>query len=162
MTAPLFQPEAPAAPKGWSCTFRVQGQPKAQPRPKAFARGEHAKVYTPNTAVEWKKRVRQAAEWQIRNREPLTGPVSVALTFEMPRAKKHFRTGRNADLLRDGAPQEHDISEDVDNLAKAVLDAMTNAGFWDDDRRVVELLVRKRWAEGRVGGVTIKVSSAAL
>jgi crossover junction endodeoxyribonuclease RusA len=135
----------------------VQGQPKAQPRPKAFARGGHAKVYTPNTADEWKRRVRQAAEWQIRSREPLTGPVSVALVFDFPRPKAHFRTGRNAGVLKPTAPQAHDITEDVDNLAKAVLDAMTNAGFWDDDRRVERLTVCKRWVCGGTGGVTIEV-----
>ena len=36
---------------------------------------------------------------------------------------------------------------DVDNLAKQLLDAMTRLRFWDDDRQIVELTCRKRYAE---------------
>lgn len=39
---------------------------------------------------------------------------------------------------------------DVDNLAKAALDALTHAGVWGDDSQVDELLVRR--ADLLVGG----------
>lgn len=36
---------------------------------------------------------------------------------------------------------------DVDNYAKSVLDAMTDAGVWHDDTQVQELRVNKQWAD---------------
>jgi Holliday junction resolvase RusA-like endonuclease len=35
---------------------------------------------------------------------------------------------------------------DVDNYAKAALDAITHAGIWPDDKWVVDLLIHKRFA----------------
>ncbi len=48
---------------------------------------------------------------------------------------------------------------DVDNFAKGPMDAMTKAGkFWNDDNQVIELLVRKRYAEkGEPEGVHIVI-----
>lgn len=37
---------------------------------------------------------------------------------------------------------------DVDNYAKAALDAITSADIWADDKLVVEMTVRKRYTEG--------------
>jgi len=36
---------------------------------------------------------------------------------------------------------------DADNLAKSVLDALTKAGVWQDDKQVDELLIRKCYGE---------------
>lgn len=48
---------------------------------------------------------------------------------------------------------------DVDNYAKAVMDAMTSAGVWDDDGQVEALHVSKRWAEpGADGRVSIFIA----
>jgi len=44
-----------------------------------------------------------------------------------------------------------------DNIAKSVLDAMTQAGVWVDDKQVTTLSVRKRYAANE--GVTVKVHS---
>lgn len=45
---------------------------------------------------------------------------------------------------------------DVDNLNKALLDAMTGVGFWKDDSRVTRLISEKFWA--KVPGVYVYVS----
>lgn len=45
---------------------------------------------------------------------------------------------------------------DVDNLNKALLDAMTAVGFWKDDSRVTRLISEKFWA--KVPGVYVYVS----
>lgn len=34
---------------------------------------------------------------------------------------------------------------DVDNFSKGVMDSMTDAGWWEDDRQITSLLVTKRF-----------------
>lgn len=47
---------------------------------------------------------------------------------------------------------------DVDKLARAVLDALTQAGVYADDSRVIDLHVRKRWAlQSHVPGARVAV-----
>ena len=116
--------------------FWVAGVPKAQPRVKAFVRGRHASVYTPDTADAWKAEVRRSALAKCSTPEPLTGPLSVKLTFFMPRPKS-----RKGDVW-------HTIKPDGDNLTKAVLDALTDAGIWGDDAQVARQLVLKLYATG--------------
>lgn len=116
-------------------TFQVLGIPKGQPRVKAFKRGAHAGVYDPGTADEWKLYVRAGfikafAEINEPVVPPFSGPVAVTLNFYLPRPKAHFRA--NGDL-KPTAPIYHTGRPDLDNLVKAVLDALTNAGAWADD-----------------------------
>ena len=128
--------------------FVVHGIPKGQPRPKAFARGGHAGVYDPGTAGEWKAMVAAAGE-PLRPPEPLTTPLLVSLEFVMPRPQKvPRRLGRGR--------MTHTSKPDLDNLAKAVLDALTQAGWWRDDNQVCGLDASK-WvaAEGERPGLFI-------
>ena len=114
----------------------VAGVPKAQPRVKPCVRGRHAGVYTPDTADGWKAEVRRAALANCSTPEPLRGPLSVQLTFLMPRPKS-----RKGDVW-------HATKPDGDNLTKAVLDALTDAGIWGDDAQVARQLVQKLYATG--------------
>lgn len=125
--------------------FWVAGTPKAQPRLKACVRGRHAGVYTPDTAEEWKAEVRRAALSKCPTPEPLRGPISVKLTFVMPRPKS-----RKGDVW-------HTTKPDADNLAKAVLDALGDAGIWGDDAQVAWLSAKKlyAWATNDAGCAVI-------
>jgi Holliday junction resolvase RusA-like endonuclease len=69
---------------------------------------------------------------------PLNQPVVVDMVFTFDRPGSHYRTGRNAHLLRDGAPARPDVSPDLSKLARAVEDALTDARVWTNDARVVE------------------------
>ena len=62
-----------------------------------------------------------------------------------PRPRAHYGTGRNANRLKDSAPLWHDKRPDVDKLARAVLDAITESGTLRDDCQVVALSARKRY-----------------
>jgi len=130
----------------WGVT-EVRGTPKGQPRPRAFSRGGKAAVYDPGTAEGWKSCVAVAVrEWADAK---LEGALSVTLTFFMPRPKKHFTTSGQ---LKAGAPcYLYANKPDADNLAKAVLDALTALRVWGDDDQVVELIVRKYWESDRNG-----------
>ena len=84
----------------------------------------------------WRQAVIDAAsltkEWPA-----LDGPLEVTMTFWLPRPKSHYRTGRNAHLLRDSAPKYPHGKPDVSKLCRATEDALTDAGIWADDAQVV-------------------------
>lgn len=134
--------------------FYVVGQPKAQPRVKAFRRGNHAGVYDPGTADNWKLLVGCAARasW---NRVRFEGPLRLVIGFFMPRPKSHLN--RHGDV-KPTAPAWHESKPDSDNLAKAVMDAMTALGVWRDDSQVVQLEVSK--AYGSHPGAIVILGSA--
>jgi len=56
-------------------------------------------------------------------------PLRVSITIYFPRPKSHFKTGRNANIMRDNAPVWHTSKPDRDNCDKAIMDALTNLGF---------------------------------
>lgn len=147
-------------PTSRTLRFFAAGQPKGQPRPRAFSRGGSARVYDPGTAEGWKSCIVLAGKSE-RPRQPLTTPLYVFLDFLMPRPKGHYRTGKNAGKIKDGSPYHHTGKPDADNLAKAVLDAMTQDGWWTDDALVVRLGVSKRYTDpGERSGVWIQVEAA--
>ncbi len=132
-------------------TFFAPGEPKGQPRPRAFARkmgGKYvARVFDAGTAEGWKAQVALAAK-PHRPPSPLTGPLAVELWFHFPRPKAHYRGGNPHRGLRPDAPHWHTGKPDGDNLAKAVLDALTQIGaFWRDDSQVAYLTIRKGYSE---------------
>jgi Holliday junction resolvase RusA-like endonuclease len=128
--------------------FFTGGDPKAQPRPRAFARqfGSkwQARVYEAGTAEGWKSSIAQSAKVHCPEK-PLTGPIHVDLIFFFRRPKNHFRSGKHSDELRKDAPRWHSSKPDRDNLDKAVLDALTQLGFFEDDSQVCSGTVEKRW-----------------
>ena len=121
--------------------FFVAGEPKGQPRPRAFVRGGKARVYDPGTAEGWKGQVALGARDHLPA-TPIETAIVVLLWFEMPRPQGHY--GRRG--LKPAAPTHHLARPDVDNLAKAVLDALVGIGFLRDDRLVCSLRVTKRYS----------------
>lgn len=84
---------------------------------------------------------------------PSRGPVRVTLGFSFPHPAGHFRTGKNAGLLKPSAPAVKATRPDIDKLVRAVLDALTGLAFADDGQ-VVELLAFKAFGHA---GVAIAV-----
>jgi Holliday junction resolvase RusA-like endonuclease len=134
--------------------FRVFGIPKAQPRPKVFRRGNHVGVYDPGTAAGWKKLIQDEAR-KIWSGHKLVGPLHVTVGFIMPRPKSHLKGDGS---LRKQAPIHCISKPDVDNLAKAVLDALTDLGVWRDDSEVCFLDIGKVY--GKEPGVIVSVLPA--
>lgn len=87
--------------------------------------------------------------------------IDVVITFMMPRPKGHWRTGRNAHLLRLDAPRRPTTKPDIDKLSRSTLDALRDAGVYVDDSQVVGLNARKVWASERVGAVIDVFSAVA-
>jgi Holliday junction resolvase RusA-like endonuclease len=119
--------------------LNVFAEPVAQPRARASRQG---RVYNkPGKVDGWRAQI--VAAWKRQGAEPLDGPVAVSIECHLTTPK----AGAHADR------------RDVDNLAKAVLDALSDAGAWRDDRQVVELIVTKESVRD-LPGVTVTIQSA--
>lgn len=127
-------------------SFVVDGDPKGQPRARAAKVGNFVRMYTPATAADFKDRIRAAAKEAGLRGKMLQGPLKVDITAFFPRPKGHYRTGKNAGLLRPDAPEWHTAKPDRDNCEKACLDALTSVGVWKDDSQVCAGEVRKKYA----------------
>lgn len=134
--------------------FSVDGPPVPQPRIRATRSGH---IYTPSGAVGPYKQaigLRAAAEARRRGWTVTDGPVRVLIECGFVRPVSHHKASGG---LRDTAPAFPGLrAGDVDNLAKAVLDAITRGGgVWKDDAQVVELTVAKRY--GGAARTTVEI-----
>lgn len=127
----------------------IEGDVKAQPRARAVSMGKRARMYNPNTADKWKLCVKNAVSGLQLGSQPL----SVSIHIRLKRPKSHYGSRKGQSYLKDSAPEYHTQTPDVDNLAKAMLDAITDSGAWDDDKQVVSLLVSKTWS--KTSGATL-------
>jgi len=139
--------------------FTVRGIPKPQPRPKAeLRRGQGGKmfphIYTPSTGcAPWRKAVARAAG--LRFADPIEGPIEVEITVYLVRpGRLNRKRDYEGPVLAPGAVG------DVDNFAKAILDAINGIVF-RDDAQVTDLIARKRYhAKGAAPGALIVVREA--
>ena len=144
--------------------FRVIGEPKGQPRPRAFAMRAKGgarpmiRVYDPGTAEGWKSCVAHAASGFVERGTCFAGPVAMYVCFIIARPKSHYRTGKNAHMLRGSAPVYPTGKPDVDNYAKAVMDALTTLGLWRDDAQVCKLVAQKVY--GAQPGAVVRIADA--
>lgn len=82
-----------------------------------------------------------------RSQGKLPPPYSVELQFAMPRPQK--------------PSHDHPTRGDIDKLARAVLDGLTQGGLIVDDRHVTELTTSKFWALPGDQGVSVSVETIA-
>ena len=122
----------------------VLGKIKAQPRPHAARRGNFVTIYNPKTADAWKQSVRSffKVSKSLKELETLNEPLTVRLNFYFKRPKSHFNIKRE---LRKGQSKAHIQKPDIDNLVKAVLDAIVDEGIMKDDKLITELYATKKW-----------------
>lgn len=125
----------------------VSGKPAPQGNHRTNQYG--ATYETSKGAAPWREAVRAETQRTMRETgaDQLAGPVRCEITFWLVRPKGHYRTGRNAHLVRDTAPRYPGVKPDPDKLARAVLDGLTSGHAYRDDGQVVDLIVHKRYAE---------------
>lgn len=138
-----------------SITIEVVGNPKGQPRPRATIRGKHAAMYDDrkHAVYSWRQMIALAAQ-PIRPEQPIDGPIRVDYTLYFPRPKSHFNS---KGVVKPKAPQWYTSKPDRDNADKAILDTLTQLGFWRDDAQVCAGEIEKVYATDRPAGATIKV-----
>lgn len=115
--------------------FTVEGLPGPQGSKRHVGGGrmvESSKKVKPwRNAVEKAAKAAQGADWV-----PLDGPLLLVIEFYMPRPKGHPKTKRT---LPDRVP-------DQSKLLRATEDALTTAGTYVDDARIVDHVLRERYA----------------
>jgi crossover junction endodeoxyribonuclease RusA len=87
--------------------------------------------------------------------------VRATLAFYFHRPKLHYRTGRNAHLLRENAPLYHAQKPDIDKLLRSTFDALKTAGVIRDDCQIADVHAAKFWiGPSRPAGASIVLSRA--
>ena len=128
-------------------TFTVPGDPVPQPRPRVSTRGGFALAYVPAKHPVHAYRQAVAIAAKMAGLGTITEPIQVCVVSVFQRPKSHV-TGRG--VVKTTAPRLP--RPDVDNLAKAVLDAL---GDFFDDTLVESLQVSKSFGDLAMTKVTI-------
>lgn len=132
--------------------FAVPGQPVGKGRPR-FVAGKglaHGRTYTPEATKRYEATVAACARQSLGPPSAFPdGPLTVSIDASAQRPKRLARR-----LDPDG-PIWRTTKPDPDNVAKAVLDALSP---WFDDARVVDLRVRSLYAgKGCDPAVTVTI-----
>lgn len=146
MNAPTFDLE-----KINTVRFVVPGKPVGKGRPRAAKRGAHITLYTPKTTATYESTVALAASHAMAGRPPITGPAEVLMTLVLP-VPKSWSKRKQADAL--AGQLMPTTKPDMDNVVKAVFDAV-NGIVWTDDVQVVGLRVRKTYGATPCVQVTV-------
>lgn len=145
MTATLFDPERPATPAvagprpapGPGISLTVYGLPAPQGSKRHVGNG--VMIESSKKVKPWRQDVKQAALDAVAGLDgwtPLDGPLVASMVFAFARPKGHYRTGRNAHLLRDAAPPRPHGMPDLSKILRSTEDALKGI-VWHDDARVV-------------------------
>ena len=138
--------------------FTVRGLPAPQGSKRHVGNG--VMVEASKKVKPWRQDVKYAALEAIEMLDGFVkfdGPVELDIEFYHTRPKSHFRTGRNAHLLKETAPNWKITAPDLSKLVRSTEDACTEAGVWGDDRQVARIITTDRWSDW--SGAIIKVSS---
>lgn len=157
MTITFFVPGLPR-PSGSKKSFVPIDKRTGQPfRAKATGRIVVNTVDDSKHGKEWKSIVSMVA-LSVRPVPALTGPLSVSMTFYMPRIKAHFHTSKaKAGQLRDDAPEYHTSKPDTTKLIRGTEDALTSI-IWQDDAQIAAQKAWKLYEDGRGVGCEITIT----
>lgn len=109
-------------------------------RPRFVRRGNFVQTYTPKKTHDYEKNIAQKYKDLISDK--INGPLRIVLTIEIKPAKSLSKK-KTKELIK---RQWHEQKPDVDNLAKAVLDALNGVAY-SDDSQIQALTVKKEWSE---------------
>lgn len=93
------------------------------------------------------------------------GGTNVNLAFRFVRPSNHWypiNSKRLSPELKPGSPIYHVQTPDLDKLIRAILDALTAANVWADDKQVYACHATKWWADyGEQPGVLVVVQETS-
>lgn len=123
-------------------SFFVEGIPRPQPRPRAVVCKGRVRMFTPKSVRGWRDAVYLAALARKKDAGPIAEPVELTVDFFFSRRKRDNETAATSPMIS---------RPDIDNLAKAAMDAMTEAGLWLDDAQIFSLRTSKWFTNGSPG-----------
>jgi len=145
--------------------FFVVGTPRPAGSKQGFAI-KKAGNYTGKVAMvdsagqkgkDWRSDVKRAGI-DAHKTASLRCPMTLEVEFIMPRPKKHFRTGKFANDLREDAPHWHTQAPDRTKVLRSLEDALKGV-VWVDDAQVIGGNVTKRWADhNERSGARVKIT----
>lgn len=121
--------------------FTVPGPPRGKGRPRFAKVGGYVRTYTDAATASYENLVALAASEARNGAAPMAGPVTVHMRFAFQRPK----SDRKRPIA--GIVPYHAKRPDLDNLVKAVLDGINQAGVWTDDAQVAEVTALKVYGE---------------
>ena len=121
--------------------FVVPGAPYGKGRPRASSRGGFVRLYTPAATVAYEGEIARLAEIARAEWPVMATPMSLRVIAHHPIPVSWSKKKQQAALAGDLIPGKPDL----DNVAKAVLDAL-NGVIYVDDKQVVRLVAEKRYS----------------
>jgi len=135
--------------------FNVPGVPVGKGRPKFSRHGAHVRVHTPEKTANYENLVRLAAAQAMAGAAPMKRPVALLLTMNMPIPSSWSK--KRQDLAVRGLIGAT-VKPDLDNVCKAIADAM-NGIVYQDDKLIVSATIVKQY--GAVPHVAVRVQEYA-
>lgn len=123
--------------------LRVPIAPVAKARPRFRMFGSHVSTFTPQKTAEYEAKIAEHYLKYTKNHKfERDTALYVNLIFGMPIPKSTPKSRQQA--MSDGVIKPTK-KPDIDNLCKAVLDAL-NGVAWDDDSQIVKLSAAKEYS----------------
>jgi Holliday junction resolvase RusA-like endonuclease len=141
-------------------SFVVHGTPRPQGSKKfvGFGKSGHGKLIDASKQLKpWRNLVGQVAANAFGDQPLFTGAIELILDFHFARPKSHYRTGRNAHILKNNAPKYHTKKPDFDKLTRAIADALTAIIYRDDSQVFGGHIIKQYAPDGHGSGVRITV-----
>lgn len=136
--------------------FTVPIAPYGKGRPRFMANGGIKRVYTPATTRAFESTFKLYARRAMHGRYPFDGALRVVIKAYFPIPKSYSKAKR---LACEQGFERHTKKPDIDNVVKAILDAMNDTIYWDD-KQVVSLAIVKLYASDGVGRIEVTVAGA--
>ena len=147
----------------FSCTINQAPLGKGRPRA-TVGPGGRARVYTPAASADWehfaamalRSRFQAAHQWEPANY--MAGALGLELVAVFSRTKA-LATMNTKGIYKHGAKRfPHGQKPDLDNVLKAVCDALEKAGVIEDDKQIAVHHASKVWAAaGEAPAVHLRV-----
>ena len=144
------------------CT--INQAPLGKGRPRATVRNGKARVYTPASTADWEHYAalelgsRYRAAYGSEPANYLAGALGLELVAVFSRTKA-LASMNTKGIYKHGAKRfPHGQKPDLDNVLKAVCDALEKAGVIEDDKQVSTITASKMWAAaGEAPAVHLRV-----
>lgn len=133
-------------------TVSLAGVPQGKGRARAYRKGNHIGHYTPERTRSYEGMVRTAAMVEMGSRSPIEGPVEFVLRAVFPVPTSWSGRKRQQALVGDLKPAK---KPDLDNIAKAVTDALNGVVF-ADDAQIVRMTLEKRYGQAPAVACTVR------